>query len=601
MLRVLSFIVLVGIFGYAFAWVAETPGTLVMTVAGRQITVSLMVAAVALVVTVGAIMLIWWIARVAVTSPQRMQRFFRARRRDRGYQSLSTGIIAAGAGDSITARQMLKQASGLLNSTTEPMLQLLDAQASIVEGHHAEARDKFEAMLEDPELRMFGLRGLYAEAKRLGDREAAKHYAERAAELAPHLRWAGTAALELKTASRDWDGAIRLLESQKKAKQIEPDDQRRKRAVLLTALAEEQVEKDPAKAKTAALEAHRLAPTFAPAAIAAAQACFRLNDLRRGVHVLESTWRKQPHPEVAMAYVNARAGDSALDRYKRAQRLEKLKPNNTDSSMIVAQMALQAGDFSAARRAVAAVLRNEPREGAFMLMADIEDEETGDQGKVREWLARAVRAPRDPAWTADGYVSESWAPVSPVSGRLDAFEWRVPVERLGPVVENDLDPMVPGVAPVLSHPGSAPEPNPVEDIRPSDEAEVVVLATADETEAPEDEVIEAEVVETAEAEPATIVAGEPVAQAAQETPQASAPATTTLVETAEPPREKPLAPAGDTPVAGKPVELLPPKPAPKSVAAATPEDDETRPPIPDDPGIDPDAPSDEPARRFRLF
>ena len=172
MLRVLLFIVAVAILGLGFAFLADTPGTLVATVDGREITVSLMVAAVALVAAVGLVMLTWWIIKVVFTSPQRMQRFFRARRRDRGYQSLSTGIIAAGAGDSVTARKMLKQAGGLLNSTTEPMIQLLDAQASIVEGHHAEAREKFEAMLEDPELRIFGLRGLYMEAKRLGDRDA---------------------------------------------------------------------------------------------------------------------------------------------------------------------------------------------------------------------------------------------------------------------------------------------------------------------------------------------------------------------------------------------------------------------------------------------
>ncbi len=41
--------------------------------------------------------------------------------------------------------------------------------------------------------------------------------------------------------------------------------------------------------------------------------------------------------------------------------------------------------------------------------------------------ARAVRAPRDPAWTADGIVSDEWEPMSPVTGKLDAFEWKVPV------------------------------------------------------------------------------------------------------------------------------------------------------------------------------
>jgi HemY protein len=63
-------------------------------------------------------------------------------------------------------------------------------------------------------------------------------------------------------------------------------------------------------------------------------------------------------------------------------------------------------------------------------MAEIEEAQHGDRGAVREWLARASRAPSDAAWIADGIISSQWAPISPVSGKLDAFEWRQPDERL---------------------------------------------------------------------------------------------------------------------------------------------------------------------------
>jgi HemY protein len=42
-------------------------------------------------------------------------------------------------------------------------------------------------------------------------------------------------------------------------------------------------------------------------------------------------------------------------------------------------------------------------------------------------MARALTARRDPAWTADGFISERWLPVSPITGRLDAFEWKDPL------------------------------------------------------------------------------------------------------------------------------------------------------------------------------
>jgi HemY protein len=51
-----------------------------------------------------------------------------------------------------------------------------------------------------------------------------------------------------------------------------------------------------------------------------------------------------------------------------------------------------------------------------------------------------VRAPRDPVWTADGITADEWEPVSPVTGRLDAFEWKVPVSALraaGPDADAD--------------------------------------------------------------------------------------------------------------------------------------------------------------------
>ena len=58
---------------------------------------------------------------------------------------------------------------------------------------------------------------------------------------------------------------------------------------------------------------------------------------------------------------------------------------------------------------------------------------------MREWLSRAVHAARDPVWTADGVVADAWAPVSPVTGRLDAFEWKAPATPLSPIEAMPVD------------------------------------------------------------------------------------------------------------------------------------------------------------------
>lgn len=437
MIRILFFLLVVFLLGLGFAWLADRPGDMVVTFSGYEYEVKLITAAVAVTAIVAAIMLLWWLTKSIWNSPYTIARYFRVRQRDRGYQALSTGMIAAGAGDAALARKMNRQAAKLIRSDQEPLIQLLDAQASLLEGDHDAARSKFEAMLDDPEMRLLGLRGLYLEAERLGHREAARHYASRAADVAPQLGWASESTLEEKVEQNDWDGALKIVETQKATRQIDPAAANRRRAVLLTAKAMSVLDTDLPAARQAGVEADRLAPGFAPAALVAARALFRQDDIRKGSKLLETAWKAEPHPEIAELYIRARPADAPMDRLARAQRLQSLKQNNPESSLAVARAALDAGEYKTARQEVEAAIRMRPTENAYLLLADIEEAETGDQGKVRQLLGKAMRAPRDPAWVADGFVSQRWAPASPVTGKVDAFEWRAPVERLGQMIESD--------------------------------------------------------------------------------------------------------------------------------------------------------------------
>lgn len=552
MLRILFFLVLVFALALGFVWLADRPGDLVVTFGGYQYQVTLMVAAIIVTAITAAVMLTWWVVKAIWASPQAVARYFRVRRRDRGYQALSTGMIAAGAGDAALARRKKKEAMKLISADQEPLIHLLDAQASLLEGDHEAARGKFEAMLADPEMRLLGLRGLYLEAERLGDRVAARHYAASAAAAAPQLGWAAEATLEEKTEAGEWGEALRLVEAQKSTHQIGREAAQRRKAVLLTAKALDLVDADPAAAKIAALEANRLAPDLVPAAVTAAKALFRLDDIRKGSKLLEAAWKIEPHPEIADAYVHARPGDSTHDRLERARKLASLRRNHAGSSLAVARAALDAGEFALARREAETAVRLDPREGAFLLLADIEEAETGDQGKVRHWLGRAVRAPRDPAWVADGVVAERWAPLSPVTGRLDAFEWRRPAERLGQIVEQEDEP----VAPVAASPSLAP----------------VVIAP------PLAGAAIAETVEAATVEPAP--------------PQPSAPPPAEKPATMPPRREEAEGPAMVVPAPL--IDAAPPQRKP----AASPAQPPVR--LPDDPGVEPDEKDGEP-HGFRLF
>jgi HemY protein len=270
-------------------------------------------------------------------------------------------------------------------------------------------------------------------------------------ELRPGLAWAGSALLEYQSAESNWPGALRTLGANTQAKLIDKTKARRLRAVLTTARAMALESGEPEEARLLALEAHRLAPDLVPAAVIAARLSTRMGDVRRATRIVESTWKLTPHPDLAAAYAAVRPGDAAQDRLKRLERLAGFQGGHREGKLALARAAIDARAWGEARQALAD-LTAEPTERVCLLMAEIEQGQHGDRGRVRDWLARAVRAPRDPAWMADGEVFEEWAPTSPVSGRLDAFEWKVPAARLGGPVLADIEAVIEAEPPLVGPP-----------------------------------------------------------------------------------------------------------------------------------------------------
>ncbi len=428
MLRLIGFLLAVTVAAAGLAWLADRPGELVVQWQGYQIETSVFRAIVILFAFLVMALVVWSLLRHAWNSPAAVGGHLAKRRQKLGLDALSSGMIALGAGDRAAAMRAAIQARKTLPN--EPLTHLLRAQAAQLTGDRTTARRIFEAMLATPDTEQLGLRGLYLEAQREGETEAARHFTERAVKLNPKLAWAVDALFDLQCRQSDWAGALETLAIARKNGHIERPSADRRRAVLLTAQAQTAEDSDPERALSLALEAHGLAPDLVPAAAIAGRLLASRGNTPRAAKILQKTWTRAPHPDLATAYAYARIGDSPRDRLDRVKQLAALSPNSLEGPIAAATAAIEARQYDDARAALEPLLDSRMTQRVATLMARIEGEQHGDKGRVREWLARAVNAPRDPAWTADGVVADKWAPISPVTGALDAFRWRVPVESV---------------------------------------------------------------------------------------------------------------------------------------------------------------------------
>jgi HemY protein len=468
MIRVIMFLLAVAVLAAGFAWLADRPGEVAVTWLGYRLETSVMVAGLALVVLMIALTLVWAFVRGILRSPEQVSLFFRHRRAVKGYLALTRGLIAIGAGDLKLARRSADDAARL--SPGDPLTLLLIAQSAQMAGDRAAAERAFRDMTKRDDTKLLGLRGLYIEAQRRNDAHGARLVAEEAAKATPGLAWAGQAVLDDRCAASDWAGALDALDHMKSA--LPKAEYRRKRAVLLTARAQALEEIDRDASRAAILEAVKLAPDLVPAAALAGRRLAESSDWRKARKILETAWTINPHPDIAEAYANLRLGDSARERLTRMQKLAAKVEGQREGALAVARAALDAGEFKTARDALAPYL-SAPTRRVAALMAEIEETEHGDTGRVREWMSRAVRAAGDPVWTADGVVSERWLPVTP-NGRLDGFEWKLPLAELGvsrPVIEvAPPPPVVP--EPVEAKPVEEPAPRPRKAAKPAEKAKL---------------------------------------------------------------------------------------------------------------------------------
>lgn len=410
---------------FGFAWLADRPGQVTINWLGREIHLSVMVAVALLSAALITAYFVWRVTSKIWRSPSAAREHWRFRKHRKAYDSLSRGIIAAGAGDAQAAARHAAIAGDTLKS--EPLVNLLAAQAAQLKGDRAGVKKAFEDMTKSPDTEVLGLRGLFAEAKHAGDWAAARKIAERALAKNSRLPWASMAILQVQITAKDWAAAAATIANQAKAAIMPREEAAKKQASLLAAQALADEDTNPARALDLAQQAYGLDNTLVPAALVAARGLIASGNTRKAIKLLHNCWAKSPHPELVQVYCNAKPAENAEDRFERVRDFVSKTENQIESACALARAAIDAKRFDVAKAALAAFIEDRPQARICGLMAEIEDAQ-GDKGRSREWLARALHALRDPIWVSDGVASTRWTPVSPVTGEIVPCEWKPPFE-----------------------------------------------------------------------------------------------------------------------------------------------------------------------------
>ncbi len=275
-------------------WFVQNPGDVSLQWQGWRIDTSVGVLMIAVLLFAALTAVIYRFWRFLVRVPGEIGSAMRERRQRKGYTALSSGMVAVAAGDAQEARRQARRAESLLSGQA-PLSRLLSAQSAQLEGDEKAAERFFTEMLDDPETRFLGLRGLLTQAVKAGQRDRALELAGQAYRLQPKSEWVASTLFDLQSANGLWISAAGTNDDMARKRLIEKHDAERRRAVISFERAKENdAAGDAGQALKDLRTACDLAPDLIPAVVALTNRCLLASgDQRRWATALvEKVWAK---------------------------------------------------------------------------------------------------------------------------------------------------------------------------------------------------------------------------------------------------------------------------------------------------------------------
>ncbi|NQV82261.1 MAG: heme biosynthesis protein HemY [Rhodospirillales bacterium] len=442
MIRGFFFFIVVSALIWGALALTDYPGQVSLEWAGYRVdsTFTVLLGAVVLVSFGTALVYRFWL--FLRRSPGDIKLNWNAKRRQRGYQALTRGMVAVAAGDAIEAQRQAKRADSLLDEP--PLTMLVSAQAAQMRGDEAAAGMFFTAMMKRPETEFLGLRGLFNQAIKRGDKTEALSLARRAHRLQPKSAWVAGSMFDLQISTGQWLDARVTSDDLHRRKLIDAPTARRRKAVLNYRLSQKAREDgDLATAEGHLRDAIKLAPDFVPAVVELAGRWVDGGKASKAVKMIQDSWAAGPHPALLEPYWTACGAGDALGRVRVTKKLTARNPDHPESLIALARASLEARLWGEARQFLDSAMAGAlgPSAKACRLMAELEENENGDQTSAREWLVRASQASPDPVWLCDhcGNGVGEWSVTCGKCGEFDSYYWRPPPSIAGLMAPSVVD------------------------------------------------------------------------------------------------------------------------------------------------------------------
>jgi len=248
----------------------------------------------------------------------------------------------------------------------------------------------------------------------------------------PKQPWILKTIYDLEIQNSHWEHALATLKKIEKLKVLDHEKIAKDRKAILVMLADQALgKKDTTQATGYLKQAHKIDVGFVPASLRLINIALEAGQKRKARILIEKTWAHSPHPDLVklwdiLAPENSQSKPTA--RFDWYEKLITLNPDDSQSYLALAQIALDDGLWGEARRFLEKAEARAQHSGIYLAWAELERLSTQNEDAIHAWMKKAQDAKQPKRWVCQttNHVYDAWYAIAHPYGLFNTIEWSYP-------------------------------------------------------------------------------------------------------------------------------------------------------------------------------
>jgi len=347
------------------------------------------------------------------------------KKKDIGYNSFVNGMIALSGRDYKKAISESKKVSNFLSD--KPALNLLlKSEIYKVEKKYDKLNLVYQEMTKNKNTENLAFRGMMEQYLRAQDFHHAFIYGEKLFKNNPYIENIYDALIQIISKTKNWQELLSITEIAFNKKIINKRIFQENQSIAYFEIAKIKQYNEINTSIEYVYKALSLRKNFPPYIKFYIELLIQNKNYEKAKKFVRKSWKESPHQEYKSEIIEL-AKHLNVNLFEFVKGITKLNLQSEVSKLFLVEVSIIIKKWDIARNYIKELLDVKPKKEVCLLMAKIEEGDTGDIQKINSWSLRANSGQDNNVWVCmiSNQFQDEWSSVS-LSGHFNSLEWKQP-------------------------------------------------------------------------------------------------------------------------------------------------------------------------------